>query len=80
MMLGLGNGTTGTVTPAVVTPGFSDGLTLWTTPSAAITAVQGVIVNTSTAFASPQLPYTAGLLLPPVAAVVLLLGMMGGGR
>jgi hypothetical protein len=77
MMMGMGDGTTGTV--ATASPGFTDGLTLWGTPSAAISAVQGVFTNASTAFSGTQLPYTAGVLAPPALLLIALLGMGGGG-
>lgn len=70
MYMGLGDTTT-------TTTGFTDGLKLWMTPSVAITAVQGTITNSATAFSSSALPYTAGLLAVPVALLLLL---MGGSR
>lgn len=77
MMLGIGD--TAAVLPATA-PGFTDGLTLWGTPSAAFTAVQNVFSNASTAFSGTQLPYTAGLLAAPAAALLLLLSLAGGRR
>lgn len=82
MMLGLGNGTTPTTTGTtqVATPGFTDGLSAWQSPSAALTDLQNALSNASTAFSSTQLPYTAGLLAVPVGALVLLMSLMGGKR
>jgi hypothetical protein len=56
------------------TLGFSDGLALWETPSTAFSALG------SLSFASANLAYTMGVLLPPLAAVGLLLMMMNGGK
>ena len=65
----------------VDTPGaFTDGLSLWANPGFALTATQNAIANVSTSFSSAQLPYTAGLLAPPVLLLLVILGGMGGRR
>jgi hypothetical protein len=55
-------------------PTFSQGLALWETPSTAFSALG------SLSFASANLAYAMGVLVPPVAAVGLLLMMMNGGK
>lgn len=76
MMYGLGTDTTTPMPPvAAPAPGFVDGIKLWETPSAAISAVSGVVSNASTAFSGDALPYTLGVLTVPA---VLLMVLMGG--
>lgn len=77
MMMGMGDTSTAAATPA---PTFTTGLTLWETPSSALTAVSSIFSNASSAFSSALLPFTAGVLLPPVALIVLLMGMGKKGR
>ena len=63
------------------TPGtFATGAELWTTPSAAFTAAQGILTNASSAFSSANLPYTLGILAVPVALVFLVMSMSKGKR
>lgn len=75
MTLGLGDTTAASTT--VVAPSFTQGLTLWESPGSAMTAIGTIFSNASTAFSGPLLPFTAGVLLPPVALVVLLFSMGG---
>lgn len=82
MMLGyLGDGTAagGSNTTALAPPtlGLTDGLKLWLTPSSALSAVQSTITDPSTSLGAKILPYTIGLLAPPI---VLLMLLTGGGR
>jgi hypothetical protein len=79
MMLGIGDTTTGTPA-ATTTPGFSDGLSVWKSPSAGFTALQTLATSPSTAFASGNLPVSLGVLIVPVALVVALMSFSGGGR
>ena len=78
MQLGiLGDDTTG---PEPLTaPTYTDGFTLWATPSAALTAVQGLFSNLSTAFSGTQTMYNVGLLTPPAVLLLLVLSAVGGG-
>ena len=70
-------GTTPTVSAP---PGFTDGLKLWTSPSAAITATGTLLTNPSTAFSSGLMPFTIGVLAVPVGLVLLLTTMGKRGR
>lgn len=79
MMFGLGD-TTSTTTPVTTTPGLTDGLKLWMSPSAAFSALGAVASNPSTAFSSALMPFTLGILLPPIALVAILMGSSGGGK
>ncbi len=81
MMIGLGQASTASTTPAVTPTGttsgttqptFTTGLQLWSTPSTAFSTMGSAFSNPSTAFSSAYLPYTAGLFLPPVALVAVL--------
>jgi hypothetical protein len=77
MIMGLGD----TSTPAAtVAPSFTQGLTLWETPTSAVTAIGSIFQNASTAFSSSLLPFTAGVLLPPIALIAILMGMGKGRR
>jgi hypothetical protein len=67
-------------TPTTI-PTFSQGLQLWSNPSSALTATQTLLSNAGTAFTGQLLPFTAGVLLPPVAVIGLLIYVMSqGGR
>lgn len=95
MIFGLGAATaTGTAVP-VTTPTttgaagvqtatpltFSTGLQLWGTPSTALTVSQTLIENPSVAFAGAALPFAAGVLLPPLAVLgILIYAMSQGGK
>jgi hypothetical protein len=88
MMMGLGAAASTTTTVAV--PTFMQGLQMWTTPLAtatdggnALTKTIGTLIsNPSQSFTGSLLPFTAGVLLPPVALIVLLMsmGQSSGGR
>jgi hypothetical protein len=82
MMMGLGQTSTTAVTP----PTFTQGLTMWTAPTAVASdggnalfeTIGSLVSNPTTAFSSALLPFTAGVLLPPVALVFVLMGMKKG--
>jgi len=75
-MMGLGQ----TSTTATSTPTFTQGLTLWESPSSALSTVGSLVSNASTAFSGSLLPFTLGVLLPPIALVGLLFAMGKGKR
>lgn len=77
MMLGLGATTPAPTGTTTTSPGFTDGLSIWKSPSAGFTAIQTVFENSSQAFQSNNLPVTAGILAPPIALIVLLMTMGG---
>ena len=71
-LAGLGDDTT--VTAAVPAKGFTDGLTIWTSPTNAIAAIQGIVTSPSSAFSSSAAAYSVGVLLPPVVLLMLIFG------
>jgi len=77
MMMGLGDTSTTTTTTTAI-PTFTTGLTLWESPSVAFSTIGTILTNPTTAFSSALLPFSAGVLLPPVAVAVLILMNMGG--
>jgi len=82
MMLGLGDGTTTTTTTTTATPAtYLNGLEAWSNPGTALSSIGTIFQNAGTAFTSANMPVIAGLLTPPVALVVLLIGAGSkGGR
>ena len=64
---------------ATTVPSFSTGLQLWASPSNGVAAVEAIFANTTAAFSGSLLPFTVGVLLPPVALVGLLLFALGQG-
>ena len=79
MLLGIGDATTGSVPLTSVMPGYTDGLSLWTTPIAALQKTGDLISNASTSFSSDNLGYTAGVLTVPLVALMVLMGGMASG-
>ena len=80
MMLGLGattTPTTATSPAATATPTFTDGLSLWKSPSNALQAVGTVLSNPTQAFSGSNLPVALGILTPPIALVAILFSMGG---
>jgi hypothetical protein len=59
---------------------FSSGLNLWTSPGCAFSALTTLIASPSDAFSGPVLPFTMGVLLPPLALIGIGIAMMAGGR
>ena len=80
MQIGLGDSTTPATTTVAITATYVDGLKLWMTPSAALSAAGAVVTNPSTAFSANAAPFSLGILTPPLALLILVLGMSGGGR
>lgn len=78
MMLGMGDTTPAPTPPTTLT--FGTGLNMWTSPSAALTAVGTVVSNPSTSFAAANLPFSIGLLSPLIGLGVTLLMYSGGKR
>jgi hypothetical protein len=80
MMLGLGqSSTTSTPTTNTSAPAtFTNGLEAWENPGTALSSIGTIFQNASTAFTSQNLPVIAGLLLPPVAVLAILVGMTQG--
>lgn len=80
MMFGLGVDATTMPTPATQTaaPGFIDGVKLWMTPSAAISALSAVATSPSTSFSSAAMPFSLGILAVPLGIVAVVMSMGGG--
>jgi len=77
MMFGLGQTST-TVSTAATTATFGSGIGLWTSPSSALSAMGTLISNPTTSYSSGVLPFTLGVLLPPIALIALVLSMGKG--
>ena len=77
MMMGLG---TTTAPATTATPTFGSGLSLWASPSAAIAAIGTIVTSPTTAFSSPLMSFSAGVLIVPVALIVVLFSMGKGKR
>lgn len=67
-----------TTTPPTFTSSFLTSAEAWQTPSAGITATEGVFSNLSTAFSSSNIGTTMGTLAVPLLLIWLVLGMSKG--
>ena len=77
MMLGLGQSTTIAGT-TITTPTFIAGLEMWTSPSAALSTMGSIVSDPTDAFGGALLPFSLGVLLPPIALVAVVISMSGG--
>lgn len=75
-LFGMGMGMDSTAGTDADARGFLDGIKMWTSPSSAFGEINHIALGTETA----PIAYTAGVVLPPILAIGLMLTLISGRR